>query len=567
MLMLAVFITYPKPGLAAESFRDPGPDRGAFTAMWVCLRDKPANDGTAVEWPAWGELRASADTDRPVNASYIERIERQGIAIRMQSRWLNAVSVEASEQQVRWLQQQSFVTRVRPVARMVSPQVGPVRMETADAGKRQNTVQDIDYGDSFQQLSRIRVTVLHGLGYRGAGVRVGVLDSGFNFQDHPVFAQLRVRATRDFVNGDDIVWDETGQPETGDETRSDQNGHGTRVLSLLAAQADGIMIGAAPEADYILAKVEDLVDELPVEEDRWIAGLEWADSLGAQVINSSLGYTTWDDGSGYTYSELDGQTAPTSIVAGLAAQRGIVIVNAAGNDGDNAWRYVSVPADAEDVITVGSVNVFDLEIDSSSSRGPTPDGRIKPDLVAPGADVVVAHSGGGYGRARGTSLAAPLVAGTCALLAQIHPEWSPGEVAQALRQTARDLGEAGPDTAYGYGLVDAEAASGLNVTIPDQSAGRTPFPNPLRFSASGGTLFFPLALSVPDEVAVHIYELSGNKVAELPSRRLEAGDYSGPERALRWSVPGELESGLYIYRVSAGTLSHTGKFALIRAGE
>ncbi len=565
--MLGVFVGDPNVPLVAESFPDSSVDGSGHTTLWVCLRDKPANNGAAVEWPAWSELRANADTDRPLNASYIERIRHHGIAVRVQSRWLNAVSVEATGQQMRWLQKQPFVARLRPVARMVAPRASTVRLETGGGGKRQNRTQDIDYGDSFQQLSSIGVTVLHGLGYLGAGVRVGVLDSGFNFHEHPAFAELRVIATRDFINGDDIVWDETAQSETGDETTSDQNGHGTRVLSLMAAQADGIMIGAAPDAEYILAKVEDLVDELPVEEDRWIAGLEWADSLGAQVINSSLGYTTWDDGSGYTYSELDGQTAPTSIVAGLAAQRGIVIVNAAGNDGDKAWRYVSVPADAEDVITVGSVSVFDLEIASSSSRGPTPDGRIKPDLVAPGADVVVAHAGGGYGRARGTSLATPLVAGTCALLLQIHPEWSPGEMAQELRETARDLGEAGADTAYGFGLVNAEAASGLNVTIPDESAGKTPFPNPLRFSATGGTLFFPLALSVQDEVAVHIYELSGNKIAELPRRRLEAGDYSGPERALRWSVPGQLNSGLYIYRVVAGTFSHTGKFALIRAGE
>ena len=561
--MMAVLVGYcPSYPLPAES--SPQSNANGHTAMWVCLRDKPAVDGAGgVEWPAWSELEADVQTDRPLNVTYIERIRRHGIVVRTQSRWLNAVSVDATGQQMRWLRQQPFVTQVHPVARMARPRASTVRSESGGGKLLQNT----DYGNSFQQLFSIGVTVLHGLGFRGDGVRVGVLDSGFNVQQHPAFAQLRVLEPRDFINGDDIVWDETEQPETGDETRSDQNGHGTRVLSLLAAQADGIMSGAAPEAEYILAKVEDIVEELPIEEDRWIAALEWADSLGAQVINSSVGYTTWADGSGYTYSQLDGQTAPASIVAGLAAQRGIVVVNAAGNDGDNAWRYINVPADAEDVITVGSVSVFDLEIDTSSSRGPTPDGRIKPDLVAPGADVVIAYAAAGYGRARGTSLATPLVAGTCALLLQLHPDWNPFEVATELRDTARDLGESGPDTAYGFGLVDAVAASGLNITIPEVSAGRTPFPNPLRFSANGGTLYFPLLLSVPDEVAVHIYELSGNKVAQLPRRRLAAGDYSGSERALRWSVPVQLNSGLYIYRVMAGTFSHTGKFALIRAGE
>ena len=535
------------------------------TAMWVCLRDKADGHGRRLEWPTWDKLSADASTDWPVDPSYVARIRRHGIIVRARSKWLNAVSVDATRQQIRWLRAQPFVRQVRPVARMVRPPLsGP---QGADSGKRQAGAQDSDYGDSFQQLSRIGVTVLHNLGYRGRGVRVGLLDSGFNFQSHPAFVELRVVATRDFINGDEIVSDERVQPLTGDETRTDQNGHGTRVLSLLAAQAEGILIGAAPEADYLLAKVEDLVRELPVEEDRWIAGVEWADSLGAQVINSSLGYTTWEDSSGYVYSDLDGRTAPSSIVAGLAVQRGIVVVSAAGNDGDKEWRYISVPADAEEVITVGSVNVFDLEIAASSSRGPTPDGRIKPDVVAPGELVVVADADRGYRRIVGTSFAAPLVAGTCALLLQIHPEWSPDEVAQALRQTAVDLGEAGPDTDYGFGLVDAVAASGLQVAVPAESASKAPFPNPLRFSSAGGALYFPLQLSVRDDVTVYIYGLSGNKVAELPSRRMEAGDYSSPESALRWSVPGELNSGMYIYRVSAATYSHTGKLALIRTGE
>ena len=531
-------------------------------AVWVCFRDKPAADGTSVEWPAWDELQVDAATDRPLNTAYIQHIQHYGIIVRTQSKWLNAITAEVTERQIRWLEEQPFVTRVQSVRHLVRPPASVTAPEVDDGAKI--TAQDIDYGASFQQLSSIKVTVLHQLGFRGNGIRIGILDSGFNFQEHPAFAELRVLATRDFINGDDVVSDQTAQPVTGDETGTKQNWHGTRVLSLLAAQANGIMVGAAPEAEYILAKVEDLVDELPVEEDRWIAGLEWADSLGAQVINSSLGYTIWDDGSGYTYSDLDGHTAPASIVAGLAAQRGIVVVNAAGNDGDNSWNYVSVPADAEDVITVGSVNVFDLEIDRSSSRGPTPDGRIKPDVVAPGADVVVAHVGGGYGRGRGTSLATPLVAGTCALLLEVNPGWSPFDVAQALRETAQDLGDAGPDTTYGFGLVNAEVASRLSVNIPEVSAGRTPFPNPLKFSVTGGTLYFPLALSAQDVVAVQIYELSGNKVAELSGRRLEAGYYAGPEGALRWSVPPHLSSGFYIYRISANTFSSTGKFALIR---
>ena len=563
MIAITMAILYFVDSAAGVDLKSPDTHR----ALWVCLRDKPDSDGTPVKWPAWNQLTADPSTDRPIAPSYVERIIRHGIAVRTQSKWLNAISVDATGQQQQWLLDQPFVSAVRPVARMVTPPATTLKRDETSRGKPLASAQDANYGVSFEQLSSIGITVLHGLGFRGSGVRVGVLDSGFNFQDHAAFSQLSVVAAHDFINGDDIVWDEQDQPVTGDETRSGQNGHGTRVLSLLAANAHGQMIGAAPEADYLLAKVEDLGNELPVEEDRWIAGVEWADSLGAQVINSSLGYTRWDDGSGYTYAELDGETAPASIVAGMAVQRGIVVVNAAGNDGDNAWRYVGVPADAEEVITVGSVNVFDLEIVRSSSRGPTADGRIKPDVVAPGGNVVVAQSNGSYSRASGTSLATPLVAGACALLLQINPRWSPREVAQALRQTARDLGAAGPDTAYGWGLVDAAVASGLNMKVPTESAAKLPFPNPLRFSGAGGVVYFPLALSAQDEVAVYIYDLSGGKVAELPGLQLEAGDYSSPERALRWSVSGDLNSGLYIYHMLAGTFSHTGKLALVRTGD
>ena len=571
-LAIALTITLTRP-LDAQ-----GVDPGDQSPMWVYLLDKPVDDSRvvwALQGPRWTEERL----DAPLDPAYLERIRGRGIAIREHSRWLNAVSVEATGGQVQWLREQPFVARVSAVARLARPRVEATAAPEAGSGKSPASAGDLDYGDSFRQLASIGVTVLHGLDVRGSGVRIGLLDSGFNFREHPAFAELRVLATRDFINDDDIVWDEAEQPETGDETGNDQNGHGTRVLSLLAARAPGNLIGAAPEADYILAKVEDIGQELPVEEDRWIAGLEWAVGQGAQVINSSLGYTTWDDGSGYSYADLDGQTAPASIVAGMAVERGTVIVSAAGNDGNGPWRYINVPADAEEVITVGSVGVFSLELDPSSSRGPTPDGRTKPDVVAPGAGVVVATGTGSYARPSGTSMAAPLVAGACALLLQVHPEWGPREVAEALRRTARDLGEAGADTAYGWGLVDVEAASGLNVAMPVASAGHAPFPNPVSVSSAGGTVCFPLELSRADEVALHVFELSGNKVAGM-RRRMDKGYHPDPDREsgcecelecadtlLRWSVPGRLNSGMYIFRVQAETFSHTGKLALIRTGE
>ena len=233
---------------------------------------------------------------------------------------------------------------------------------------------------------------------------------------------------------DEVVTDEADQPITGDEMSSSQNLHGAQVLSLLAGYHPDHFIGVAPDAEYILAKTEldDNMPEMPSEEDRWVAGLEWADSLGAQVVNSSLGYNRWDDGTGYSPADLDGETALTSVAAALAVRRGIVVVVSAGNEANRDWHYITMPADADGAIAVGAVDVPGSgervpQIASFSSRGPTADGRIKPDVVAPGSGVVVADlRRGGYVRRGGTSFAAPLVSGVCALLLQKNPEWEAG---------------------------------------------------------------------------------------------------------------------------------------------
>ena len=352
-----------------------------------------------------------------------------------------------------------------------------------------------------------------------------------------------------------MVSNQTGQPVTGNEKISDQNIHGAQVLSLLAAHDPGRLVGVAPEAEYILAKTEDNGSEWPVEEDRWIAGLEWADSLDVDVVNSSLGYTTWDDGSGYTYEDLDGATALTTRAARIAAGKGIVVVASAGNEGNQSWRYVTVPADAPGVIAVGAVDRRG-EIAGFSSRGPTADGRIKPDVVAPGVSVVVADiRGGDYTRKNGTSFSAPLVSGVCALLLQVHPTWGPEQVLTELRDTATDLGIAGEDTAYGWGLVNALQASGLEVEQPDLSLAGMPFPNP----ATTAVVHFPLQLAARDEVALRIFDLAGGLVHEENFPLAE-----GAGQALRWEIPRRVADGLYFYRLKASTFTRSGKIAVVR---
>jgi subtilisin family serine protease len=286
------------------------------------------------------------------------------------------------------------------------------------------------------------------------------------------------------------------------------------------------------------------------------------------VVNSSLGYNLWDDGSGYTYEQLDGATALTTRAAEAAVQRGMTVVVAAGNEGSNAWRYVTAPADGPGVISVGAVDIPGPEmrlpaLAASSSRGPTADGRIKPDVVAPGQGVVVANvRGGGYLANRGTSFAAPLVSGVCTLLLQVHPDWGPAEVQEALWRTATDLGEVGPDTDYGWGQVDALRASGLELQVPEQTAAGDPFPNP----ASGDAVYFPVRLADRDEVRLHIFNLAGELIF-AENWPLGAGDYTEPERAPRWEIDNEEEriaNGLFFYKLAASSFTRSGKIALVR---
>ena len=546
-------------------------------SLWVFFRDKPGR-GSRIAWGTPEQLHNGRHLDVPLDPSYLAQIEASGFHVRMRSRWFNAVTLSATRDEVQRLQGLAFVREVRPVRkRWRSPQPEGEAMGVAAPSPKRLAPPE-NYGPSFDQVARVGGTALHNLGFRGEGVTIALLDVGFNHRDQRAFAHLRVKAEWDFINGDGDVSDQAGQAVTGDEAVNGQNLHGTRVLSVLAGFDPGNLIGVAPEADFILAKTEDASSELPIEEDRWIAGLEWADSLGADIVNSSLGYRTWDDGSGYTYEDLDGLTALTTVAAELAVARGIVMVAAAGNEGNTSGPYVDAPADGRGVIAVGSISLTGDRIAGTSSHGLTADNRIKPDVVAPGQGLVVARGRSAppdlrdsfalseYQRLSGTSFAAPLVAGVSALLLQIHPEWGPQEVADALRQTARDLGEAGPDPLYGWGLVDAVAASGLELEQLEESISGLPFPNPaLVGGAAGSTIYFPLQVSVRSAVTVRIFDLSGALVAEAIDQSLDPGDYRARERALRWEVPDKLASGIYMYRLTWAGLARTGKIAVIRS--
>ncbi|MGE0455205.1 MAG: S8 family serine peptidase [Vicinamibacteria bacterium] len=394
--------------------------------------------------------------ERGPSPAYLAAVEASGARPRHLSRWLNAVSVEAGEPALRALASLPFVARVdvlRSFARAPEPPGRPLREDAARARARARRQAGgaIDYGGALPQLELIGVPALHDRGLTGAGVVVAVLDSGFDNLAHEALAPLRVAAAWDFVNGD---------PDVGDGTDRGDGSHGTATLSALAGDRPGELVGPAFGASFLLAKTEDSTREAPIEEDHWAAAIEWAEAQGADVVSSSLGYLTFDPGfPSYLPSDLNGAVAVTTLAAEAAAERGLLVVSSAGNGGWAADRNtLNAPADGPRVLAVGAVDMSGARA-GFSSVGPTADGRIKPDLAAPGVGVKVASSTGPaeYRQANGTSFSCPLTAGAAALLVEENPGRTLAELLRALRETAR--GPRPPDVLLGYGILDAAAAS------------------------------------------------------------------------------------------------------------
>lgn len=360
---------------------------------------------------------------------YVEAVEDAAGPVRVRSRYLNAVSVEVSATAIIDLLDLSFVERIMPVGRSsLEPLPG--------------TPLTISTGLSSSQLTQIGIDSLHARGWLGAGVIIGVMDTGFDL-DHPAFENIDVLDQYDFLMDDP---DPSQQPED----YPGQAEHGTKVLSLIGAFDEDIYSGGAPEASFILAKTEDISDEYPGEEDLWVMGLEWLEEGGALIVSSSLAYIDW-----YTYEDLDGNTAVTTIAADLAASRGTMVYNAIGNEGPAAGSLMA-PSDGDSVFAVGAVDPSG-NITNFSSRGPTFDGRTKPDACARGLyTVFVSWPGTGYSSGSGTSFATPLMSSTATVLADAHPEWTIFDIAEAIRTTASRASN--PDNAFGWGIVDAYAA-------------------------------------------------------------------------------------------------------------
>jgi hypothetical protein len=412
------------------------------------------------------------------------RVAATGARVRVRSRWLHAISADVPARALRVLMQDRDLRRIQPLGRFRARRNGSPFLESLapraptageDTCPPDPPGGDSVYGPSQMPYRRLNLRPLADAGHSGAGVVVGIFDTGFDTQN-PAFSGVTVRTQRDFVFNDNDVRD--GPTENAQF-------HGTAVWSLFAGNVPGRLRGIARSATYVLAKTEDVTSETRVEEDNYVAALEWADSAGVNIISSSLAYLVFDNGFFYQPSEVNGDVAVTTAAVDAAARRGIIVVTAAANEGP-AFRTIWTPADADSAIAVGAEDSLG-NIAFFSSRGPTADGRLKPDFTAPGVAVCVVVGPGQLFREAGTSFATPLTAAGITLLAELFPTLGPIAMRDTLRVFAAK--RAAPDSTFGWGRPDFAATAGLsshlNALDPVTSPLTTIVPT---FSWDAGTL-------------------------------------------------------------------------------
>ena len=382
------------------------------------------------------------EADLPVSSQYISSVEQRGLRFKCASKWMNtAVFTSLSPVNLSDLEQFSFVEGIR----LVKHPADPVKHTYNKFG----ITQPGDDPDAFDPRIPHNGIILHESGFTGRKVTIAVLDAGFDQADlieslTHLTERGGITATRDFVSGSESVYD--------------YHYHGTAVLSILAGDLPGIIRGTAPGASYILLRTEDDETEYPVEEDYWAAGAEFADSAGADIITSSLGYFTFDDPSmDYSFGDMDGSTAFITRAADIAASKGILVVNSAGNERNKEWLRIIAPSDGDSVLGVGAVRQ-DLTISDFSSAGFSSDGQVKPDVVAPGVLLPMQFEPGLWHKGSGTSFSCPVISGLSASLMQAVPDASPAEIIDALHKSSDRFNN--PDTLYGYGLPDFLKALG-----------------------------------------------------------------------------------------------------------
>lgn len=435
--------------------------------------------------------------DIPVNQLYINGVIAQGAVHYNTSKWMNLIVVKANDTNI-----VSNILALPYVLRVDLIKSNDTLSKNAQLNDKLKfeTVSELDYGFAEDQIKIMEGEFLHNLGYKGEGMTIAVLDAGFtNTNTISAFNNLwnenRVKGYWDFVNNNDSVFD--------------KHSHGTSVLSTMAGVKSGEIIGTAPSANYWLLRTEDGATETISEEYNWLAAAEFADSVGADIINSSLGYTVFDDPiDNHTYADMDGNTTIITKAADLAFSKGMLVVNSAGNSGNSSWYYIGAPADGNEVLSVGAVE-HDGSYATFSSHGPTIDGRVKPNVSTIGRFSAVVNSNGLVVFSNGTSFSSPEMAGISAALWQAFPSKTNAQIKDAIEKSAHQYYF--PDDELGYGIPNFRIAymllSGLKVDDNSQNQLLNVYPQP--FNNNFNLLFYS---AQKQTVNIRIVDVAGKLV-------------------------------------------------------
>jgi serine protease AprX len=498
--------------------------------------------------------RADMDfMDLPVSREHVQRIEALGARLRVHLNWFNAATFEMTREQVEQVSNLPFVRKMDLVVSFRRPLEPEVLEPELGSVSPPNEICALNYGPSYWQVRQINVPRCHDSSYTGRGVIVAMFDAGFG--DHACFDSIRNSGRlidqHDFYTNRDTT---------------DWYSHGRGTWSEAGGFYSTRLIGPGYGATWAIYRTEVVAFERNIEEDYWAAALQRSDTLGVEVVSSSLGYFTFDSGQhSYTYQDMNGNTAICSRAAKHAANLGIIVCNAMGNSGPSAGS-ITAPADADSILSIGAVDSVGT-IASFSSRGPTYDGRMKPEVCAKGVSDYWASSSSrtAFGTASGTSCSTPLVGGSCAIVLQVHPAWTPMQVRRALMMTASR--HTNPDNNYGWGIIDVWAAIHYSQSAVEDDRIRVgkdrgllleSRPNP---TTGAATLSFSLARA--GEISLAIYDASGRRIRALLSGPRGPGTY-----AARWDGRDEkgieVPSGIYFYKLFALDRNEVEKVVVLR---
>lgn len=512
---------------------------------WISFKDKSATSFSIEEPELFMHPLALARrekhkvpihfTDLPIPISYLQSIEALNVSIIGTSKWLNGAKVilpnEAVKQSIEAL---AFVKAVHLIKSSDVNTKSNSKFNVLETPINVNKNNEFDYATSFRQIEMLSGNLLHNIGYTGSDIDIAIMDNGFPKVNTNSFYQTaynegRIIAGYDFVLNEDTIFDN----KNGD--------HGNYVISTMVSFKDGTFIGTAPKATYYLFSTEDNVNEGLAEEYNWALAAEMADTLlGVNaILSTSLGYSSgFDDATtSHTFTDMDGNTTPITIAADLAASKGFLVINSAGNEGGNSWKYITAPSDGDSVLCIGAVKA-DETIAAFSSRGPSADGRIKPNVCAQGAQVVGVNTGGNLVNISGTSFSCPITSGMAACLWQAFPEKTNMEIFYAIEKSAHLYNN--PNNDFGYGIPNFHFAY---LQLLDQNLAKDKlviFPNPI----DDVIRFWFESDDLTNTFKVKIFSIEGKKYYEHKMDK-SASFYDLKDLSF-------LQKGIYVFQIEYG---------------